>query len=312
MRTIDIPPFLDELIGSHLERMGSYDCACSRETPQPFCSGGSFAFLNESRKHARRSDFSRRFFRPAADGCFPEQKGQRPRPATPVLADVSASWPGVVVPAVLRDGVFVVPSSRGVQRRPDKLGVNSRSKRDELISFAVGRGMPLSEASELTREQLLDRFVRASYRPEDPAWGAMWMPVKQGLTPHGLRHGHETWMAEDKIADVLRDERMGHIGEDDEDERKRSMRDRYTHISNTMVSELLDSLQRRWEQSLVERVELEQVWHRETGTAPASPVGIVNEILKPYRDRAVSTAAPGRITRRLQPVGRNRRRIASA
>ena len=26
---------------------------------------------------------------------------------------------------------------------------------------------------------------------------ARWLPVKNGLTPHGLRHGHKTWMAED-------------------------------------------------------------------------------------------------------------------
>jgi hypothetical protein len=23
---------------------------------------------------------------------------------------------------------------------------------------------------------------------------ASWLPVKRGLVPHGLRHGHETWM----------------------------------------------------------------------------------------------------------------------
>ena len=28
---------------------------------------------------------------------------------------------------------------------------------------------------------------------------ASWLPLKPGLTPHGLRHGHKTWMAEDGI-----------------------------------------------------------------------------------------------------------------
>jgi hypothetical protein len=37
----------------------------------------------------------------------------------------------------------------------------------------------------------------------EPAAGdvplACWLPGKDGLTPHGLRHGHKTWMTEDGI-----------------------------------------------------------------------------------------------------------------
>lgn len=313
MRTVDTPPFLDALVGTHLERMGSTRCACDPGTPDPFCAGGAYTFLGAGRTHARRSDFSRRFFRPAADGRYPEQRGQRPRPATPVLVDASSSWPGVAVPARVAGDVFEVPGSRGVQRRPERLPVNSRSKRDALIGYAVDQGMTLEAAEALTREQLLDRFVRASYLPEDPAWGAMWLPVKPGLTPHGLRRSHETWMAEDRIADVLRDDRMGHIGEDDDPEAKRTMRDRYTKISDTMRGELVDALQKRWEQSLVERVALEEVWHQEGSEAAQSPVRIVNELLEPYRAESVSGIhSAGRATRRLRPAARGRRRIASA
>lgn len=310
VRAIDTPPFLDALVGTHLDRMKDTRCACDSQTEDPYCAGGAYTFLGPDRAHARRSDFSRRVFRPAADGRYPAQGGGKPRPAAPVLADVSSSWPGVVAPARLVNGVFEVPTSRGILRRPERLPVNSRSKRDALILFAVDQGMALSAAEALTREQLLDRFVRTSYLPEGAGWGAMWLPLQEGLTPHGLRRSHETWMAEDRIADVLRDDRMGHIGEDDDPDAKRSMRDRYTRISPAMRGELVDSLQRRWEQSLVERVEMEQIWFRDSRESPRSPVGIVNEILQPYREKTVTGIS--RPSRRLQAAPRGRRRISSA
>jgi integrase len=310
VRAIDTPPFLDALVGTHLGRMGTTRCACDPATEDPYCTGGAYTFLGPGRTHARRSDFARRFFRPAADGRYPAQGGRRPRPATPVLVDTSSSWPGVAAPASFADGVFEVPASRGILRRPEQLPVNSRSKRDALIVYAVDQGMTLEAAEALTREQLLDRFVRSSYLPEGAEWGAMWLPVKLGITPHGLRRSHETWMAEDRIADVLRDDRMGHIGEDDDPETKRSMRDRYTEISDTMRGELVDSLQKRWERSLVERVELEQIWFRDSGQTPQSPLRIVNEILRPYREEGVTGIS--RPTRRLRAAPQGRRRLSSA
>jgi hypothetical protein len=39
---------------------------------------------------------------------------------------------------------------------------------------------------------------------------ACWLPVKDGLTPHGLRHSHKTWMAEDGIPEILAEQRLGH------------------------------------------------------------------------------------------------------
>jgi hypothetical protein len=38
---------------------------------------------------------------------------------------------------------------------------------------------------------------------------ACWLPVKQGLTPHGLRHSDTTWM-EDGIPEILAEQRLGH------------------------------------------------------------------------------------------------------
>ena len=39
---------------------------------------------------------------------------------------------------------------------------------------------------------------------------ACWLPIELGLTPHGLRHSHKTWMAEDGIPEIPAEQRLGH------------------------------------------------------------------------------------------------------
>ena len=39
---------------------------------------------------------------------------------------------------------------------------------------------------------------------------ASWLPLKPGLTVHGLRHGHQTWLDDLGVRCVLQSERMGH------------------------------------------------------------------------------------------------------
>jgi hypothetical protein len=75
-----------------------------------------------------------------------------------------------------------------------------------------------------------------------------WLPVSTGLTPHGLRHGHKTWMDEDRVADVLKSERLGH--------KQAGMRGVNGHVSPAMREELKAALQARWEDSLRQRVRL--------------------------------------------------------
>jgi integrase len=56
---------------------------------------------------------------------------------------------------------------------------------------------------------------------------------------HDLRHTQETWLIEDEVPPVLRLERLGH---------KRSSTDeRYPHVTEAMISRMLEQLQRRWE-----------------------------------------------------------------
>ena len=81
--------------------------------------------------------------------------------------------------------------------------------------------------------------------PADDATLASWLPVLPRLTPHGLRHSHQTWMEEDRISDLLRSERMGH--------EVAGMRGVYGHVSYAMRADLTAALQERWDIALRDR-----------------------------------------------------------
>ena len=116
---------------------------------------------------------------------------------------------------------------------------------------------------------------------------ACWLPVKYGLNPHGMRHGHKTWMAEDGIPEILAEHRLGH--------EVPGMRGLYAHTSDRMREDLKAALQARWEDSLRERAALHE----------HSPVPLLDELLAPFR--APSTG-PNDTTR--HPAGGDRHREA--
>jgi integrase len=96
---------------------------------------------------------------------------------------------------------------------------------------------------------------------------ACWLPIKDGLTRHGLRHGHRTLLEELGIPKVLIDERLGH--EDG------SVSALYTHITDSMRAAMVDALTEVWLRSLDERLEL----------APRSQVPLLDALLQ---ERAAS------------------------
>ena len=59
-----------------------------------------------------------------------------------------------------------------------------------------------------------------------------WAPLIAGLTPHGLRHGHQTAMRRDRVPRVMRRDRLGHGASGD-------IADYYTHIDDEMIEEML-------------------------------------------------------------------------
>jgi integrase len=101
-----------------------------------------------------------------------------------------------------------------------------------------------------------------------------WLPVKFGLTPHGLRHSHRTWIAEDGIPEILAEQRLGH--------EVPGMRGLYAHASDRMRDDLKHALQARWEDSLSARAAIHA----------HSPVPLLDEILAPFRERASPESEP--------------------
>ncbi|MER5780633.1 LacI family DNA-binding transcriptional regulator [Streptomyces mobaraensis] len=94
---------------------------------------------------------------------------------------------------------------------------------------------------------------------------ACWVPIAKGLTPHGLRHAHRTWMEDRGLLNTekaLADERMGHIDG--------SVSARYTHVTPEMRRRLCEGLTRLWHASLDARRAMN----------PRSPVGVLDRLLR--------------------------------
>jgi hypothetical protein len=101
-----------------------------------------------------------------------------------------------------------------------------------------------------------------------------WAPLIAGLTPHGLRHGHQTAMRRDRVPRVLRRERLGHGPSGD-------IADHYTHIDDEMIAEMLASLTRRLQSAVEARARIDQAG----GTEPRSAVPFLDAWLAPFRTR---------------------------
>lgn len=73
--------------------------------------------------------------------------------------------------------------------------------------------------------------------------GETWNPVQQGLTFHGLRHSHKTWLIEDGVPQVAQARRLGHIMEGKID-------DIYSHVTASIDARLIAGLETRWHRAL--------------------------------------------------------------
>jgi hypothetical protein len=85
IRPADLPPFLEQRFSAHLgASAGDPRCTC-RNTEEPRCPGAKYVFLGPGGGHFRRSNYSERFFRPAADGWYLRRQGkasERPFPCS--------------------------------------------------------------------------------------------------------------------------------------------------------------------------------------------------------------------------------------
>lgn len=113
-----------------------------------------------------------------------------------------------------------------------------------------------------------------------------WLPVMNGLTPHGLRHAHKVWMDELGVPVVASEERLGHelpgiIGT-------------YSHTSPAMIKQITDGLQRLWEEALIERAKIAD---------GRSPVPLLDELLEPAR-KIVTEDRPRFVPQKVSSISR--------
>ena len=180
-------PFLAGLLAAQAGKHARQRCTCAAGHD----GSGRYLFLGPDGGPHRNSNYARRIFRPACDGRhWPANGG----PGRLVIADVTA-WPGTPAtawPPGVPGKPFAPPSGGGTQRL--------------ICTGDTGRCPACWHAVRL---RLGGRTVAHNNEPGhcpgsgEPAAGdvslACWLPGKDGLTPHGLRHGHKTWMTEDGI-----------------------------------------------------------------------------------------------------------------
>jgi hypothetical protein len=173
------------------------------------------------------------------------------------MVDSTALWPGVPLspwPPAVPGEPYAPPVGRGIPRLAGKNG----SGRCPVCTRAI----QLRQDGTLIRHKVgLQRCTGSEMLPAEPISLASWLPLRPGLTPHGLRHGHQTWLDDLGVRYVLQSERMGH--------EVPGMRGVYSHITPRMRAELRNGLQELWEVSLRDRVRLTE----------RSAIGVLDGIL---------------------------------
>ncbi|MDT0263402.1 tyrosine-type recombinase/integrase [Jatrophihabitans lederbergiae] len=85
---------------------------------------------------------------------------------------------------------------------------------------------------------------RAKFTPPRQRLTVLTDPVKPGLTFHGLRHSHKTWMIADLVPEIAQSRRLGHILHD-------KIQQTYSHVALEVEQRLLEGLQDRWAKAVV-------------------------------------------------------------
>lgn len=225
-------------------------------------------FLGPDGGHYRRSNYARRVFRPACDGRYESANG---KVSKTVIAD-AAVWPGVPVaswPPAVAGHPFTPPAGKGVARLVSSDGTGHCPSCGHAVMLRL-------DGSVVAHKTGTGHCPGSGKRPAADASLACWLPVRDGLTPHGLRHSHKTWMAEDGIPEILAEQRLGH--------EVPGMRGLYAHASLRMRDELTAALQTRWEESLRERAAI----------VPHSPVPLLDGLLASHREAASLLIQGGR------------------
>jgi hypothetical protein len=175
----------------------------------------------------------------------------------PVLVDMSAPWPGVVMPPWLPavpGESYAPPTGRGVTRLVGRDGFG----RCQVCARSTQLRL---DGTLINHPAGLDQCAGSLLPPAELPALANWLPLLPGLTEHGQRHAHEVLMYDLNVRYVLQAERMGH--------EVPGMRGIYKHIAPEWRIDLVTGLQRTWEEALAGRANI----------APRSAVPLLDRIL---------------------------------
>ena len=114
-----------------------------------------------------------------------------------------------------------------------------RAEQDHAHVFTATDGGGLLRRSNFRRRVWLPAVRGDSRRG--------WAPLMPGLHFHDLRHTHKTWLIEDGVPEIVQCKRLGH--------RLPGVRGTYSHVTQVMVGQLLDGLERRWERTITTSTE---------------------------------------------------------
>lgn len=89
-----------------------------------------------------------------------------------------------------------------------------------------------------------------------------WLPVAEGLTPHGLRHSAKTWMEEQGIPEIMSETQLRHDIP--------GISGAYRHVTAAMRRDLTAAMTAGWEEALDARL----------GLSPSSPVAALARLLQ--------------------------------
>ncbi|MBN9098207.1 MAG: tyrosine-type recombinase/integrase [Pseudonocardia sp.] len=197
-------------------------------------------------------------------------------PAAAVLI-VTAAWTGARWGELvglhranthLDDGVIVIDpdvgtlheSSRGLELGPPKTAESARTI--TLPNFLVELLRAHLDTHDHTQVFISpegewhrrSNFGRRAMRPAadgnlaQPRPHVRLSPVKTGLTFHGLRHSHKTWMIADNVPEIAQARRLGHILDD-------KIQQTYSHVAAEVETHLLEGLAERWSKAIADSPE---------------------------------------------------------
>jgi integrase len=151
----------------------------------------------------------------------------------------------------------LIESSQGLELGPPKTAESARpvslppSLTRLLRAHLATHDHPhvfITPSGELHRRS---NFARRVLRPAADGTHHQRRPVvslraaKPGLTFHGLRHGHKTWMIADGIPEVAQSRRLGHLLDD-------KIQETCSHVATEVETRLLQALEDRWNKAIAD------------------------------------------------------------